>query len=293
MKNRIKKCRSGTKVPALKSASGAGFTFEDKVAALLFCEMLTGKPSLVADWGIIDRIERQAGDWEPFGDLLLTVPNADGKLVKCGCSVKSNRQITANGCDAEMRDNLWNVIAKPVFNLEADALGLFCAELSNDVSQPLNQLCKQARDEDKPRRLDEKVTDKKHRNIYSAFANTNLSGDKGLAHHVLSRLIPREFDFEDATSRNEATAIGLCLEILQPATSTAEKSRELWKALLDIALELRTSGGSTTRERLTAKLRNRFQLRDDPSDVNLWEAIHTLSREWMDQIEARLPGGLT
>jgi hypothetical protein len=148
------------KAPTLKSASGAGFTFEDKVAALLVCEMLTGRRSLVADWGIIDRIERQAGDWEPFGDLLLTVPNAAGKPVKCGCSVKSNRQITANGCDAEMRDNLWKVIAKPVFNLETDALGLFCAELSNDVSQPLNQLCKQAGDEDNPRRFDEKIADR-------------------------------------------------------------------------------------------------------------------------------------
>jgi hypothetical protein len=120
-----------------------------------------------------------------------------------------------------------------------------------------------------------------------------LSGDKGLPHHILSRLIPREFDFEDATSRDEATAISLCLEILQPASSTTKKSRELWKALLDIAQELRTSGGSTTRERLTAKLRSRFQLRDDPSDVEDWENIHTLSREWMDQIDASLPGGLT
>jgi len=281
-----------SKTPQLKSASGAGFTFEDKVTALLFCEMLTGKPSLGADWGIIDRIERQAGDWEPFGDLLLTVPNTDGKIVKCGCSVKSNRQITANGCDTEMRDNLWNVVAKPVFNLEADALGLFCAELSKNVSQPLNELCQQARNEDTPHRFDAKISDKKHRKIYSSFASTSISGEKGLPHHILSRLVPREFDFEDATSRDEATGIRLCLEILQPATSTAEKSRELWKALLDIALELRITGGSTTRERLMAKLRNRFQLRDDPSDVKVWENIHTLSREWMDQIEARLPGGL-
>ena len=292
-KNQPAKSRKGAKAPSLKSASGAGFTFEDKVAALLFCEMLTGKPSLGADWGIIDRIERQAGDWEPFGDLLLTVPNSDGKIVKCGCSVKSNRQITASGCDTEMRDNLWNVVAKPVFNLESDALGLFCAELSKNVSQPLNELCQQARNEDTPRRFDAKISDKKHKKIYSSFASTCISGEKGLPHHILSRLVPREFDFEDATSRDEATAIRLCLEILQPAISTAKKSRELWKALLDFAQELRTTGGSTTRERLTAKLRNRFQLRDDPSDVNVWENIHTLSREWMDQIEARLPGGLT
>lgn len=293
LKNRRTKLKKASNTPHLKAASGAGFTFEDKVAALFFCEMLTGKPSLGTDLGIIERIERQAGDWEPFGDILLTFSNADGKHVKCGCSVKSNRQITANGCDAEMCGSLWNVIAKPVFNLEADAIGLFCAELSRNVSQPLNELCQQARNEDTPRRFDSKISDKKHRKIYASFTSPSVSGEKGLPHHILSRLIPREFDFEDATSRDEATAIRLCLEIIQPASSTAKQSRELWKALLDIAQELRIRGGSTTRERLTAKLRNRFVLRDDPSDVKVWDNVHALSREWMDQIEARLPGGLT
>jgi hypothetical protein len=42
----------------LKSASGAGFSFEDKVAALLFCEMLVGRSSLVSDCGVIERVER-------------------------------------------------------------------------------------------------------------------------------------------------------------------------------------------------------------------------------------------
>jgi hypothetical protein len=36
----------GITVPTLKSASGSGFSFEDKVTALLCCEMLAGKSSL-------------------------------------------------------------------------------------------------------------------------------------------------------------------------------------------------------------------------------------------------------
>ena len=65
--------------PNLKSASGSGFSFEDKVTALLFGEMLAGKSSLGPNWGVIERVERQAGDWEPFGDLLLIVPT--GRLL--------------------------------------------------------------------------------------------------------------------------------------------------------------------------------------------------------------------
>lgn len=139
--------------PPLKSASGAGFTFEDKVAAVLFCEMLAGKLALGTGLEVIERIERQAGDWEPFGDIFITVKNLEGRTARCGCSVKSNRPITAAGCSAELCKNLWHVMAKSVFARDVDRLGLFCAELAESVNQPLHQLCHQAREEYDPRRL--------------------------------------------------------------------------------------------------------------------------------------------
>src|SRR4051812_46117911 len=104
--------KKGVEVPTLKSASGSGFSYEDKVAALLFAEMLAGKSSVGAAWKVTERIERQAGDWEPFGDLLLIVPNQNGQLAKCGCSVKSNRQISANGCSSDLCTDLWALMAK-------------------------------------------------------------------------------------------------------------------------------------------------------------------------------------
>src|SRR5687767_2298 len=98
----IRRSKTTKEVPAvnLKAASGAGFSFEDKVAGYLFCEMLLGKSSLGRGWGVAQRIERQAGDWEPFGDILFLAPKADGNLANCGCSVKSYRSLTTNGCSA-------------------------------------------------------------------------------------------------------------------------------------------------------------------------------------------------
>ena len=278
--------------PNLKSASGAGFSFEDKVAALLFCEMLAGRPSLGRDWGVLDRIERQAGDWEPFGDLLLTTRNHEGKSLKCGCSVKSNRQISTNGCSVELRDSLWSALGKPVFNPQLDSIGLFCAQLAHEVSLVIHQLCRQAREEDRPLRLDEKITDQKHRRIYDSFHSANDATDAGLPGQVLARLIPREFDFEDAASRNEADAVALCQEVLAPTDAAMGRSRDLWEKLLTIARELRDVGGSVTREGLASKLRHQFLLRDDPSDVTAWASIRAFSQEWMEQIEINLPGGL-
>jgi hypothetical protein len=52
-----------SKTPSLKSASGSGFSFEDKVAAGLMAEILAGQRSLGSDYGVATRIERQANDW--------------------------------------------------------------------------------------------------------------------------------------------------------------------------------------------------------------------------------------
>ena len=293
---RKKKSRTKNKkrniAPNLKSASGSGFSFEDKVAALLFCEMLAGKSSLGDDCGLTVSIERQAGDWEPFGDLLLILPTRDGTLVKCGCSVKSNRQITANGCKADLRVNLWAMPAKPVFDPDGSALGLFCAELVKKDSDLAHSLCRQAR-EVEPARLDQKVMQTNMRRIYDSFRCPTLAGVDGLPGHILRHFVLREFDFENVTSRCEADALRLCREILRPEDSTEEASRNLWKELLSIAEGLRIAGGSITRARLAAKLRITFRLRDDPSDVAAWTRIRALSREWMEQIKTKLPGGIT
>lgn len=187
--------KKGTSTPNLKSASGSGFSFEDKVAALLFCEMLAGRSSLGGDWGVIESVERQAGDWEPFGDLLLTVPDQHRDLVRCGCSVKSNRQITPNGCRPQLRSELWTARTKPVFNPDGDGLGLFCADLVKKDSDLVHSLCRQAR-ELEPARLDQKVVQANIRKIYDSFRSPTLVGINGLPGHILRHLILREFDFE-------------------------------------------------------------------------------------------------
>jgi hypothetical protein len=277
--------------PSLKSASGAGFSFEDKTAALLLCEMLAGQLSLGERFGIIQQVERQAGDWEPFGDLLLTVPNSAGILVKCGGSVKSNRRINANGCDEELRDGLWSATSETVFAPDNDTLALFSAPLSPTVRERVHTLCRQAREMD-PNRLDEKVIHGGIRRIYESFRHQSLAGVQGLPGAVLARFFVREFDFEAPASRDTAEALRLCREALSVEAQDETIARALWSELLSIAEGLRISGGVITREGLSTKLRLKFGLRDDPCDTSAWARIRHLSREGMEEIATALPGGV-
>src|SRR5438477_12301729 len=124
---------STSKTGTLKSASGAGFSFEDKVASALMAEMLAGQRSLGRQYDVATGIERQANDWEPFGDIVVAAPNEHGEFCKIGGSVKSNRQITANGANADFCAGIWTAIRKETFVTGRSALALYSAPLSADV----------------------------------------------------------------------------------------------------------------------------------------------------------------
>ncbi len=276
---------------SLKSASGAGFTFEDKASAVLLCEMLAGVHSLGAKFGIIQRLERQASDWEPFGDLLLDVPNSDGKIIRCAGSVKSNRLVNSNGCDSELCAGMWTTMAKSVFAPESDFLLYISAPLSAKVTDHLSTLHKQASSID-AERLDQKIVHASIRKIYESFRNVGDATAKGLPGNVLARLIHREFDFEATVSQSETAALKLCRDSLRPDHQNEEKAKDLWQWLCDIAQEMRIAGGALTRAGISAKVRHKFDLQDDPCDTAVWAAIRKFSREGMEEIETSLTGNI-
>lgn len=275
------------KYPSLKSTSGAGFSFEDKVAALLLAEMFSGIPSLGASFQAIQKLERQAIDWEPFGDLLLDIPTCKGTVIHCAVSVKSNRTLNSNGCDPEVCKGMWKTMKNTVFNAESDLLLLASAPLPLAVKDHVNSLCQQAKGLDS-NRLDQKIVHGDVRKIYESFRNTNDTTINGLPGNLLSKLIHREFDFEESVSRSEKEAFGLCCDLLQ----SRGKASELWERLCKLAQDLRVSGGSMDRAGLSAELREQFDLKDDPSDTQAWEKIHIFSQDAMVEINDSLPGGI-
>lgn len=255
-------------------------------------EMLVGCTSLGDGYAVIERLERQAGDWEPFGDLLLTARTTTGTVGRCGVSVKSNRQVNSAGCEPELCAGAWAVLGDVGrFDTERDALALFGAKLAGAVGQQMADLCRRAREND-PDRLDEKVVHKAQRKIYQSFRQPNTTDKSGLPGRLLARFVLREFDFEDSASRSEAEAVRQCGVAIEPQPERAEEPRLLWWELCRIAKELRVSGGTITRKELAARLRGRFRLRSDPCDDATWSGLRRKSQEWMDEVETCLPGGL-
>jgi len=277
-------------LPNLKQGNGSGFSFEDEVASYLMCEMLLRKAS--SAYGVIVRLERQATDWEPCGDFLLTFRNPENEEFLCGCSVKSNRPITGNGCSEEIRDSIWRVVEDDLFDQTSSLIGLFTAPLSATASLVIDQLVSRARNETNPNRFESKTLDKKHRDISESFRHPARNNDTGSPWQIFSRLIAREFDFIRAESKCLAEAKQMCREILEPTVSTDLESDRLWQQLLVLAKSLRDNGGSVTRDSLVEKLRSAFVMRNDPYDEKAWAILNQYSDEYMSEVITELPGHL-
>ncbi len=67
------------------------------------------------------------------------------------------------------------------------------------VKDHVNSLCQQAKGLDS-NRLDQKIVHGDVRKIYESFRNTNDTTINGLPGNLLSKLIHREFDFEESVS---------------------------------------------------------------------------------------------
>lgn len=259
---------------------------------MLMAEMLGGVTSLGRGWSCLDTVERQAADWEPFGDLLLTARDTNGAAVKCGGSVKSNRPITTKGASMELREAIWAALALPSMRHGTDALALFTADLGNAAADVLESVCRQARNVP-AERLRQKITATIERTMLDSFRGARNAPHSGAPSLALTHLVHRSFDFERNASRSEANALALCQRLLRADGAITTLARDLWNALVQIAEKQRVSGGVVSRESLAAELRRTFALADDPDDQSAWAKVHEITREAMARIEVTLPGSIS
>jgi hypothetical protein len=96
-------------------------------------------------------------------------------------------------------------------------------------------------------------------------------------------------DFQLAYSEFENQAIGQCRQLL--ASADLDKAKELWRALVNVATEIRIRCGTITLGELWAVIRQRFQLRVHPDFQQDWETLSNLTTDYKARIETELPFG--
>lgn len=281
-------------VPTLKQGSGEPFHFEDLVAAYLSVEMLSNSVSFALNQLTIVRIERSATDWEPFGDMLVTVRNEQREKVEVGGSIKETRIITGAGAKPALRDDIWDVFQKRKLGVESGHLALFTQRLGQRANDLVQSLLEQSRGVS-PSRLDEKIQHENLRTFHDSFRpqKSSNSSDSFLPGAALGCFHLRQFDFNESHSTDAERAVQLCDNLLDQKFSNSRKGKDLWKRLVDIALDCRLRGGEINVAKIVALLSTDFHLKDYPNDKNALQALRAESEIAKTRVRSILPGAIS
>lgn len=286
------------KVATPKQTGQGGPNFENKVVAYFMACMLTKTPAFGDQQGAVSRIDFQVGsdNWL-FDDALLTIEN-DLITTRVAVSIKSNQQISRNGCPSDLNKLLWEQylgIASNVFNRNLDMMCLVESNVPAKVVTDLNTLLNQAKvqdPEDLQRRLYEKgYSSKGIQTIYESFhCPDELAQQHGVEKTTTIKLLKKflhvEMDFERVVSFWEARSVDLCRLVLD--SNDAIEAKKLFDTLSHLSLQIATSGGYVDRQVLLNHLRGKFALAGIPNYKKDWEKLQVYTTHKLSSIRSQL-----
>jgi hypothetical protein len=272
-----------------KSTGGGGYTFADKVAAAFLARMLARSLPIEPPRGPIVAVHFETRDaGQILDDLSLDLEQGTHR-TRCVISVKSNRQLTTSGFNAEFVRDAWEQWSRPTspqFDRDTDLLGLVVGSISESAKKAWQELLAQAA-ETTPDRLVARIANPgqmsaDQKAIFASLVDLGEPDEVETA-KLLSRI--RVFPF---SADDEGAHINLCEQIV--SAGTLQEAVKLWNRLLALAADGRATGGYYDLAKLVYALRPAFALRDYPDYEADWKRIEAVSKENADSIGKTIGG---
>lgn len=213
-----------------KATGGGGYTFADKVAAGFLAQMLRRNLPLEPELGGISALHFETRDAGNVLDDLLLILQRDQDETKCAVSVKSNRQLTKAGFDAEFARDAWEQWQGGEgsdFDSVKDILGLVTGIIDEPTLNEWQELQKQAASTTPDRLVARLKNDGQssstQRKIFESLRKSPDGAERDAAEtaRLVSRL--RVLRFSD---NSEGDYINLCAEIVRDGTLA--EGAKLW-----------------------------------------------------------------
>lgn len=246
-------------VPTTRSTAGAGFAFEDLVAADLLSQMLLDLP--IDGIGVAgDHLLSQAGaaGWG-IDDLICVGLMVDGTEHRLALSCKSNVQVTAAGWPVDFVTAAWDLWRKQdPFNRITDRIGLVTRGRNTAFDAIWSDLKQWCVGGDPTLAMGRINASQRHRRVFDSVRNPGAQDGKHPTNAQTIALIsvleiyPLDFQLSPSSAITEAKRrcrIALLLE-------NASEAEQLWIALVQHAETARL--GNPTREML-AKALTKFE----------------------------------
>lgn len=280
---------TGPRRPASQRAtSGAGFEFEDLVAAWFMTRALAGEPApgLSTPPASIHFQTRPSG-WF-VDDLLVTA--TDGARLAVSC--KSNVQVTRNGLPPDFVGDVqaqW--AATGPFDPARDSLMLVTQGAHAAFDAAWRSLKSWSENPDDAFVLDRIAAEARPSRVFDGLTpEANRPGDRAVQLSVLRRIEHLRLDLQARHSADRDAAVARCRSALVDGDQAA--AEVLWRELVDLAKAARLGHGALALDTVLSHLRTRFRLRGHPDHGAGWSALETITLDHRDRITTTLPLGL-
>lgn len=282
-------------MPSPELTGGAGFTYEDAVAAHYCVAMLVGTTAAALDGKIVQHVSQQQGDFgEPLDDVIVDAASSvDGASMRLSLQVKRSLTISSAASNADFREIIhrsWQTLQKPDFRENLDRFGAASQSVAEEAIRAFNAVCEWARASDsadtfRARFAEGGSASETHiralvEELVPALSDVQLH--RLLAHSVLIR-----FDFLHEGATHDADAIVSLQRGL--VTESVDRAAELWDLLRQLARDGAGRNAVHTRASILRALPG-WRFGGAPAFARDIQLLRENTRHWLDQ-QANSIGG--
>lgn len=273
---------------------GAGFTYEDAVAAHYLAAMLGGTTAVALNARVVQRVAQQQADFgEPLDDVIVDAATlADGTVMRLSLQVKRSLTISDAETNSDFREVIqrsWQTLQKPEFREHIDLVGAVTGSVAEETFRAFTTVCEWARASDTTATFMQRFgADGNASATHRAVANavrivardtlTPLSDDQ--LYRLLSHLVLIRFDFLHAGSTHEAEAIANLERTLAPRE--AVRAGDLWDLLRQFARDGAGRSAVHTRASLVRALAG-WRFAGASAFASDMQILRDSTRHWLDQ----------
>jgi hypothetical protein len=298
----FKKKKERKKPQSAELAGGAGFTFEDAVAAYYLAALLGEGYARGMENLTVTRVALQQRNFgEPLDDVIVDSKDVSGELSRLSLQVKRKLIISAAKSNTDFSDivrDSWLTYRKPDFRSGVDQYGAAVGGVAESKKRDLIRLCETARESVTTEHFEARFAFRGgasgavksiRKDIVKLLKAAN--GAKPSAadvHGFLSHFVLLEFDFlySGAADPPEVmTGLRGCL-----ASNSAAQAPLLWTKLREKAQDSSGKSGEYYRSRLVRELSQVIHLRVASSLKKDVEQITALARDWIADIQNDVAG---
>ena len=256
---------------------GAGYTFEDGVAATYAAALLCENTAPGLPGRVVTKVAMQQGAFgQPLDDLIVDAIASDSSPMRLSLQVKRSVVISSAESNIDFRETIvraHTTVVADGFRRDVDRVGLITGEISDASKRVFETLCEWARSHADTSTFiaqvnAQGVASDRHREIVGAVRSilsgrVDAAGLDEAAHTLLAHFVLMRFEMLNEGSVMGSESVARLREHLSPVDR--HRADDLWRRILALVRVSQGHAASLDRRLLVARLNGAFRLAGAPS----------------------------